>query len=151
MLLENVCNWDHQRESHHLKEPPSEWTVVRHVSCKVAKHITPPAGGLLCAYLPFSFFHFSLNVVDGLQVQYFSNSTACTGTVTTMVYPVGSSTGGNCYPLQNTYLSQALQLYNIGLGSFKPMCMFITASNPSIPGIQKFMCILNHFTELPSI
>ena len=76
--------------------------------------------------------------MDGLQVQYFSASTTCTGAFTTMVYPVGSSTGGNCYPLMNSYLSQALQLYNLGLGSFKPMCMFITPTSPGVPGKGSF-------------
>ena len=55
------------------------------------------------------------------------------GVVTTMVYPVGSSTGGNCYPVMNTYLSQALNLYNLGVMSFSPMCMFVNAMNPGIP------------------
>ena len=64
-----------------------------------------------------------------------------------MVYPIGSSTGGNCYPLLNTYLSQALQLYNLGLGSFKPMCMFITPSTPGVPGKGLFMRT-NHRMEL---
>ena len=71
--------------------------------------------------------------LDGLQVQYFSSSATCSGTVTTMVYPVGSSTGGNCYPVLNTYFSQALGLYNLGLISFKPMCMLINANNLGVP------------------
>ena len=71
--------------------------------------------------------------LDGVQVQYFSASRTCTGVMTTMVYPVGSSYGSNCYPVMNTYFSQALNLYNLGLMSFSPMCMFVNAQNPGIP------------------
>ena len=128
MLQENVYDWDPLQDFLPLQEHRSGWTAVQHV--RTAFHIVsvPPN---------FSFsFHFLCYflVVDGLQVQYFSASTTCTGAFTTMVYPVGSSTGGNCYPLQNTYLSQALQLYNLGLGSFKPMCMFITPTTAGVPG-----------------
>ena len=112
---------------------PSEWIVVRLVSdIKTSFRLCFISYSVL--FLIRLFFLFSLFVVDGLQVQYFSASASCTGTVTTMVYPVGSSTGGNCYPLLNSYLSQALQLYNLGLGSFKPMCMFITPTTPGVPG-----------------
>ena len=71
--------------------------------------------------------------LDGVQVQYFSASRTCTGVVTTMVYPVGSSYGSNCYPVMNSYFSQALNLYNLGLISFSPMCMFVNPQNPGIP------------------
>ena len=100
------------------------------------RHVSDLNGSFFASFSFVFLIYFSsfLFVVDGLQVQYFSASTTCTGTVTTMVYPVGSSTGGNCYPLLNTYLSQALQLYNLGLGSFKPTCMFITPTNPGVPG-----------------
>ena len=128
MLQENVYDWDPLQDFLPRQEHRSGWTAVQHVSTAF-KIVSAPTN--------FSFsFHFlsCFLAVDGLQVQYFSASTTCTGAFTTMVYPVGSSTGGNCYPLQNTYLSQALQLYNLGLGSFKPMCMFITPTTAGVPG-----------------